>query len=205
MSETFERLKHTAIPVVRTGIERSARVLVDWLREGGMSVFEITTSVPGHDAIVRDLAGDPDALVGMGTVLDADGARRAIDAGADFLVSPCVVPEVIETAVAAGCPVIAGAATPTEVLAAHRTGATAVKIFPIRQLGGHAYLKAVRSVLPFVGLVPTGGIEIDEVDAYFQAGALAVGLGSQLARDAEIEAGDKAPIVERASRLAARS
>ncbi|MDQ0314526.1 bifunctional 4-hydroxy-2-oxoglutarate aldolase/2-dehydro-3-deoxy-phosphogluconate aldolase [Amorphus orientalis] len=199
----IEKLHGKAIPVVRTDREDTARRLVDWLGEAGMTIFEITTSVPNHTAIVRDLAREMDLLVGMGTVLDAETAEAAVAAGAAFLVSPCVVPEVIAVGRAAGVPVIPGAATPTEALTAHRAGAAAVKLFPSRQLGGPGFLKAVASVLPTVSLVPTGGIEIDDAGDYFAAGAFAIGLGSQLAKESEIESGDKAAVIERARRLAA--
>ncbi len=202
MPPDLARLRGRAVPVVRTASAAGARRLTDWLVAGGLSVVEVTTSVPGYTGLVAELARDPRLLVGTGTVLDAATAERALAAGSRFLVSPCVVPEVIELGRAAGVPVVPGAATPSEVLAAWRAGATAVKLFPIRQLGGPGFLKAVRSVLPEVPLMPTGGVELDEIDSYLAAGAFAVGLGSQLASAREIAEGARETIIARAARLA---
>lgn len=198
---TLERLRGQAIPVIRTGRTEEARRLVGWLRDGGLRVFEITTSVPGWDGLIRELGQDPDLLVGAGTVLDAAAAEAAIAAGSRFLVSPCVVPEVVAAGRSAGLPTVPGAATPTEVLTAHRAGAAAVKLFPIAQLGGPGFLRAVRSVLPEVPLIPTGGIEPEEVRDYLANGALAVGLGSQLAGPTDLERGAREAVVARATRL----
>lgn len=200
--DLLDALRGRAVPVIRTATTDQARTLIDWLSEGGLRVFEVTTTVPGWDGLVAELAGRDGVLVGTGTVLDAATARAAIAAGSRFLVSPCVVGEAIAAGRDAGVPVIPGAATPTEVLDAHRAGAAAVKLFPIRQLGGPGFLKAVKSVLPDIALMPTGGIELDEIAAYFEAGAAAVGLGGQLASGAEIAAGARATVVARAQRLA---
>jgi len=202
----LDRLRGRVVPVIRTGSASSARALVDALAAGGLTIFEITTSVPDHAALLAELARNDRLLVGMGTVLDAVAAHAAIDAGARFVVSPCVVPEVVEAAAARGVPAIPGAATPTEVLAAWRAGAAAVKCFPARQLGGPAFLKAVRSVLPDVPLIPTGGIELDDIDAYLAAGAHAVGMGGQLAAEADAGSPDRlAAATERARAIAARA
>lgn len=175
-----------------------------WLIHGGLTILEITTTVPGYAGLVTKLAADPRLLVGTGTVLDAATAEAAVEAGSRFLVSPCLVPDVIAVGKAAEVPVIPGAATPTEVLTAHRAGAAAVKLFPAEQLGGPGFLKAVRSVLPEVPLMPTGGIALEQVLEYISAGAFAVGLGSQLASQREIAAGARDEIIARAIRLAGR-
>lgn len=200
----LDRLSGAVVPVLRTSTLDSARTLVDWLAEGGITVFEITTTVPGHLDLLGELAADPRLICGMGTVLDAATADAAIAAGARFLVSPCTVPTVIDRGVAQGVPVLPGAATPTEVFTAHTLGAAAVKVFPASQLGGPGFLKAVRSVLPAVPLVPTGGIEMDEIDAYLAAGAFAVGMGSQLAAEADVKAGRRDLVLDRARRIASR-
>lgn len=157
----------------------------------GLPVLEIT--LDSHDAM-RQISllreSFPAMTLGAGTVIEGNQSLEAIAAGADFVVTPTLVPEVVEGCVARGVPCIAGAATPTEVLAAHRLGATAVKVFPVAQLGGPAYLKALRAPLGGIPLVPTGGIGTEDVTGYLQAGALAVGVGSSIfSRDA-LERGD---------------
>ena len=203
MSENvLGRLKGKAVPVIRTGNDETARRVVEWLREGGMSIFEITATVPGYAQLIKELANESSLLVGAGTILDDAAAKAAVDAGAQFIVSPCTVPDVIEAGRKAAVPVVAGAATPSEALEAHRHGAAAVKLFPARQLGGPGFVKALRSVFPNIAFIPTGGIEIDEISSYLAAGAHAVGLGSQIASETEIAAGERDKIVMRAAGLA---
>jgi 2-dehydro-3-deoxyphosphogluconate aldolase / (4S)-4-hydroxy-2-oxoglutarate aldolase len=134
-------------------------------------------------------------------VLTAAEAVAAIDAGARYLVTPALVPEVITTGLDRGVPVLAGALTPTEILAAYTAGASAVKVFPAA-LGGPAYLRLVRDPLPAIPLVPTGGVRLENVGDYLAAGAIAVGTGSQLTGDA-LRGGDLAALAERARRLVA--
>jgi 2-dehydro-3-deoxyphosphogluconate aldolase/(4S)-4-hydroxy-2-oxoglutarate aldolase len=124
-------------------------------------------------------------LVGAGTVTDADTARRAVDAGAEFIVTPCLVPEVIDAARRADIAVLPGALTPTEVLNAFRLGGDMVKVFPAQSVGGAAYLRALRGPFPEIPLVPTGGVTLENVRDMFGAGAVAIGVGSELiSRDA---------------------
>lgn len=186
MNAVLERLQAQVIPVIRMQEAEAALAAVDWLQEGGLRIFEITASVPGYLDIISELAGRADLLVGAGTLLDAEETRKAVLAGAQFLVSPCLVSEVIEAGRESGTAVIPGTATPTEALQAQRLGAAAVKVFPARQLGGPGYLKALKSVLPGIDVIPTGGIELDEVATYFAAGAFAVGMGGQLATQNDI-------------------
>lgn len=215
MSKVLNQLRAQVIPVIRMQETEAALTAVEWLHEGGIRIFEITASVPGYLEVIAELAGRDDLLVGAGTLLEAEDARKAVEAGARFLVSPCLVPEVIEAGAEASVPVIPGTATPTEALQAHRLGAAAVKVFPARQLGGPGYLKALRSVLPDIAVIPTGGIELDEVGGYFAAGAYAVGMGGQLvtqdevgaANAAKVENGETARqrVVARARHLSARA
>jgi 2-dehydro-3-deoxyphosphogluconate aldolase/(4S)-4-hydroxy-2-oxoglutarate aldolase len=124
-------------------------------------------------------------LVGAGTVTDADTARRAVDAGAEFIVTPCLVPEVIDAARRADIAVLPGALTPTEVLNAFRLGGDMVKVFPAQSVGGAAYLRALRGPFPEIPLVPTGGVTLENVRDMFGAGAVAIGVGIELiSRDA---------------------
>lgn len=215
MSRDLTQLRARIIPVIRMQDAKMALTAVDWLHEGGLRIFEITASVPGYLEVIAQLADRKDLLVGAGTLLEAEDARKAAEAGAQFLVSPCLVPEVIEAGAEAALPTIPGTATPTEALQAHKLGAAAVKVFPARQLGGPGYLKALRSVLPDIAVIPTGGIELDEVDDYFAVGAFAVGMGSQLVTQSEIsEDGNttdensttaKQRVLARARRLASHS
>jgi 2-dehydro-3-deoxyphosphogluconate aldolase/(4S)-4-hydroxy-2-oxoglutarate aldolase len=156
--------------------------VVEALLEGGLKVAEITMTVPNAiDAIAsvaKQFAGK--VLVGAGTVTDAHTARRAIDAGANFIVSPCLVPEVVDAAHQADIAVLPGALTPTEVFEAFRIGGDMVKVFPAQSLGGAAYLRALRGPFPKIPLVPTGGVTLENIGEMFKAGAAAVGVGTEL-------------------------
>lgn len=156
--------------------ERTAAVLVD----NGVSVLEVSlTSADALRVIERVAAGvGPGVHVGAGTVLTADDARSARDAGATFAVTPALG-EGVHASVELGLPVLAGALTPSEVLAAHRAGAAAVKVFPVSSLGpGH--VAALRAPFPDIPLVPVGGVGVEDVRPYLDAGAVAVGVGSPL-------------------------
>src|SRR5438270_10059197 len=150
--ETLAILRQVGvIPVVRSDSAEVAIRVTEVLIEAGLPIAEITLTVPNAIDVITKLAqrtGAERILIGAGTVIDADGARRAIRAGAEFIVSPGVVPDVIEAAKAAGVPVISGALTPTEILAATRAGADLIKVFPIKSLGGAAYIRALRAPFP---------------------------------------------------------
>ncbi len=179
------------------GIPDAARTLVD----NGVRVVEVALTTPGALGALETLcsAAPQEAAIGAGTVLTAQAARDAVQAGACYLVTPAVLPDVIAAAADLGVPVLAGAFTPTEILSAHRAGAQLVKLFPAAT-GGPAYLKAVRDPLPHIPLVPTGGIAVDEVPRYLAAGATAVGLGGQLIGDA-LDDGDLGELARRARQL----
>lgn len=151
------------------------------LHDAGITCLEITFTTPrATEAIARLRELLPEsAAPGAGTVLDSGQAKEALAAGATFLVSPAPCPDVVAAGVDAGVPVLPGAFTPGEVLAAWRSGASAVKVFPAASVGpGH--VRDLRAPLPDIPLVPTGGIRIDDAAVYLQAGAIAVGLGSSL-------------------------
>ena len=184
------------IPVSRAERADVAMDVVDTLVGAGLTIAEITMTVPGAiEAIrsVRKRLGDK-VLVGAGTVTDADTVRRAIDAGAQFIVSPCLVPEVIETARHADTAVLPGALTPTEVFQAFRLGGDLVKVFPAQNAGGAAYLRALRGPFPDIPLVPTGGVTLENLREMFDAGAVAVGVGSELISKADLARGDYAAV-----------
>jgi 2-dehydro-3-deoxyphosphogluconate aldolase / (4S)-4-hydroxy-2-oxoglutarate aldolase len=189
------------IPVIRCDSPEVAVRVAEVLIDAGLRVAEITLTVPGAiDAIaeVSRRISPQRALVGAGTVTTADEARDAMRAGARFIVSPCLVPEVIDAARAEGVPVIPGALTPTEILQAFRAGAELVKVFPAQSLGGPAYIKALRGPFPDLPLVPTGGVDLDNVADYIRAGATAVGVGSELVSRDALARGDYDAIAARA-------
>jgi 2-dehydro-3-deoxyphosphogluconate aldolase/(4S)-4-hydroxy-2-oxoglutarate aldolase len=151
------------------------------LLAGGISVVEFTlTGAGAYDAIgaTRAALGDA-AQIGVGTVLNVDAATASIDAGAQFVVTPTTSPAVIRACVARGTPILSGALTPTEALTAHEAGAAMVKLFPAR-FGGPQYLRDILAPLPFLQIVPTGGVSADNARAYIDAGAVAVGIGGSL-------------------------
>jgi 2-dehydro-3-deoxyphosphogluconate aldolase/(4S)-4-hydroxy-2-oxoglutarate aldolase len=172
------------------------------IRRGGIDQIEVTLDTPGALAAVeaeRDAGRD----IGVGTVVTADDAKVAVAAGAAFLVSPAVVADMVETAVDLGVDAIPGAFTPTEILRATDLGATAVKLFPA-PVGGPAYVRALRGPIPDVPFVPTGGVAVDDVRAYLDAGASCVGLGGELVgRTPPLGDDDLAAIAERAARALA--
>ena len=151
---------------------------VDSLVRGGIELVEVTIDTPGALAAVERAAGDGRA-VGVGTVVSAEQVRASAAAGARFVVSPGLVPEVIETALTLGLEPMPGVFTATEILTAAATGARVMKLFPA-SCGGPSYLSALRGPFPTLALIPTGGVRIDEVQAYLQAGATAIALGSDL-------------------------
>ena len=179
--EILERLRsYGALGIIRVQTSSDLVRIAEALREGGLKCLEITMTTPGAlEAIEGSRERLPDVLMGAGTVLDAVTAREAILAGAQFLVTPTVAPDVIEMAHRYGIPVIPGAMTPTEILACWEAGADMVKVFPASVLGS-GYIKAVRGPLPQIPLVPTGGITADNAGDFIKAGAALVCAGGWL-------------------------
>lgn len=192
-----------AIPVIRTETRAHAEQVVWWLAEAGIRIFEITLTTPGATALITALSEESDLLVGAGTVMGKADAEAALSAGAQFVVSPCLAAPVVATCKAAQRTVICGALTPSEIAQAAEFGADAVKVFPVNAMGGASYLRAVRDVYPHIRLVPTGGIRIDEVATYLDAGTFALGVGGALVDKGAIERGDAGPIKAAAAALVA--
>lgn len=193
-----------ALTVVRAETIPDAVALCAALVSGGLRTVELTFTTPDvlrHLGAAAAAAGSTGAIVGAGTVLTAADAQAAIDAGAAFLVTPGLRPDVAAVAVRNGIPLFPGALTPTEVAAAMDLGAAAVKIFPAGRFGP-PYLKDLRGPYPHIPLLPSGGINEDNAAEYLAAGALAVCAGTSVVPPATVAAGDWAEIKARASRFA---
>ena len=192
------------VAIIRMKDSEKVRAVFDAIGEGGVRVIEVTMSVPGAVELIRQLASRlPDGFVlGAGTVLDADTARRVIDAGARFVVSPVFRREVITACHERDAAVMPGCFTPTEILEAWDAGADVVKVFPATALGP-TFLKDVRGPLPQVKLMPTGGVTLDNAGDWIRAGAVAVGVGTALLDTAAIAAGEYGVLRANAARIVA--
>jgi 2-dehydro-3-deoxyphosphogluconate aldolase/(4S)-4-hydroxy-2-oxoglutarate aldolase len=168
------------------------------LAAGGLTSIELTMTTPGAISMLEQAAAElPDFLFGLGTVLDAETARAGILAGAKFIVTPALRPDVITLCKRYAVPVFAGALTPTEIVSAWETGADAVKVFPA-EFFGPAYIKSVKAPLPQIDLVPTGGVTPETIGAFLKAGATACAAGSALVDGKSLKDGNWAVITARA-------
>jgi 2-dehydro-3-deoxyphosphogluconate aldolase/(4S)-4-hydroxy-2-oxoglutarate aldolase len=188
------------IAVVRAQQASQVLPLSEALIAGGVRVIEITMTTPNAlEAIreAREKLGER-ALIGVGTVLDGDTCRAAIAAGAEFVVTPICRTELVAIAHAAGCPIMLGAYTPTEAQLAHEAGADFIKIFPADSLGA-GYIKALRAPLPHLRIVPTGGVDVQNVGEFLKAGCAALGVGSSLVSTKILQEADWPELSRRAS------
>jgi 2-dehydro-3-deoxyphosphogluconate aldolase/(4S)-4-hydroxy-2-oxoglutarate aldolase len=202
----LERIREVGlVPVVRASSAEEALAAVEAIRAGGIPILEITLTVPGAIGIIRELTQrlGNEALIGAGTVLDADTAQECIDAGARFIVSPALDIPTIQLCRRLVVPVFAGALTPTEILTAWKAGANAVKVFPANAVGGASYLKSVKAPLPQIELLPTGGVNLNTAADFIKAGAFALGIGADLVDLAALRRGDAAAITEKARQYVA--
>jgi 2-dehydro-3-deoxyphosphogluconate aldolase/(4S)-4-hydroxy-2-oxoglutarate aldolase len=169
------------LPSVRVNAKELARFAAQTVYTAGIPVVEITLTVPGALEVINDLAiRYPDMAVGAGTVLDQDLAQAAIDAGARFITSPGFIPEVVAYAKKAEVVVFPGAMTPSEIIAGWKAGADFVKIFPTSPIGGAQYVRALKSPLPQIPLIVTGGVNQLTACDFIAAGAVAIGVGGEL-------------------------
>jgi 2-dehydro-3-deoxyphosphogluconate aldolase/(4S)-4-hydroxy-2-oxoglutarate aldolase len=191
------------VPVVRASSPKEARMAAEAVCKGGISIVEITMTVPGAVEVIRELAKESgkEILVGAGTVLNAEMARQCLDAGAEFLVSPGFNRGMVEFAAREGKLVMAGALTPTEVITAWEAGADFVKVFPCGQVGGAKYIKALKGPLPQIPLVPTGGVNLETAAEFIEAGAAALGVGGELVQAEALKTGKPEVIVENARKF----
>ena len=203
-SEVIQTIKDIGvIPVVRATSADEAMRAIDAIREGGISVLEITMTVPGAVKLIEEVVKryGKDALVGAGTVLDPETATACISSGAQFVVSPALNLETIACCRERDIAVMPGALTPTEVVHAWKAGADFVKVFPAGAVGGPSYLKALKAPLPQIELVPTGGVSLTTARDFIRAGAAALGVGTDLVDINAIREGQSAVITERAKQF----
>jgi len=202
-SETLDQLvAYGVVPVIRNSSAALARTAMGWLREAGYGTFEITMTTPGAVGLIEEMTAEGGALIGAGTVLTAAGVADVVKAGARYVVSPCVLPEVAAACRDHGVACLMGALTPTEVHAAITAGVDAVKVFPASTVGP-AHIKALRSVFPGVRFVPTGGIDASNVAAYVAAGVVCVGAGGKLVDETLVKNGDREAILAAGRQLLA--
>jgi 2-dehydro-3-deoxyphosphogluconate aldolase/(4S)-4-hydroxy-2-oxoglutarate aldolase len=191
-SETIQRIRDIGvIPVVRASSGEEAIQVVEAIKAGGISILEITMTVPGAVQVIEQLVkrfGD-EAVVGAGTVLDPEVARACISVGAQFIVSPALNLETIACCRQQEIPIMPGALTPTEIVTAWNAGADFVKVFPAGAVGGASYIKSLKAPLPQIELVPTGGVSLQTAASFIEAGAAAIGVGADLVDIKAIRAG----------------
>lgn len=200
-AEVIQTIRETGIiPVVRAQSADEAMKAIDAIRAGGISILEITMTVPGAVGVIEEVSQryGSEALVGAGTVLDGETARACILAGARFVVSPSLNLETIEVCRRYGIAVMPGALTPTEVVQAWSAGADFVKVFPAGAVGGASYIKSLKAPLPQIELVPTGGVSLKTAADFIKAGASALGVGADLVDVKAIREGQPGLITERA-------
>ncbi len=172
--------------------------MIDAAADAGIAAVEVTLDSPSPLEIIRAACRrHPDLAIGAGTVRTADDATSALAAGASFIVSPILADEVVAVAVAAGVPVVPGAATPTEIWRVIQSGAPMVKIFPARELGGPAFIEAVSGPLDRPRLIPTGGVDVTNGPDFLAAGAVALGIGAALFPADALAAGDSGEVSRR--------
>jgi len=203
-SEVLKQIKDVGIiPVVRATTADEAMRAIDAIREGGIAVLEITMTVPGAVGVIEQVAArfGNDALVGAGTVLDAEKAKDCVSAGAKFIVSPALNMETIAYCREHDVAIMPGALTPTEVVQAWNAGADLVKVFPAGAVGGASYLKALKAPLPQIDLVPTGGVSLKTAADFIRAGAAALGVGADLVDIKAIREGQARSITDRAKQF----
>jgi 2-dehydro-3-deoxyphosphogluconate aldolase/(4S)-4-hydroxy-2-oxoglutarate aldolase len=189
------------LPAIRVSAPELARFAVEAVNRAGIPVAEVTMTVPNALDVIFEMSQSlPEMVIGAGTVLDAETARRSLDAGARFLTSPGFVPEVVEFAARNDIVVFPGALTPTEVITAWKAGADFVKIFPCAQVGGYDYIRTLKVPLPQVPLIASGGVNQQTAFDFILAGASALGIGDRLISQDALYTRKQAQISELARR-----
>jgi 2-dehydro-3-deoxyphosphogluconate aldolase/(4S)-4-hydroxy-2-oxoglutarate aldolase len=199
--EAAKRIREIGIvPVVRATSAKHAQLAAEAVCAGGIPIVEVTMTVPGAVELIAQLvkASGAEILIGAGTVLDAETARRCLDAGAQFIVSPGFDSSTVRFVKQQGTLMMAGALTPTEVIGAWKAGSDFVKIFPCGSMGGAKYLKALKAPLPQVPMIPTGGVNLETAADMIRAGAEALGVGGELVFSSALASGYIQPITNAA-------
>lgn len=180
--DTLKRLHEIGlVPVLRAESVQEALGLAAAIAAGGVTVLEVTMTVPGAIEVLRRLREDlPHVMVGAGTVLDPETARICLLEGARFIVSPSTNVRTIELCQRYSIPVMPGALTPTEIVTAWQAGADVVKLFPAGAMGGASYIRSLKAPLPHIQMIPTGGVSLTTAREYLEAGAFALGVGADL-------------------------
>lgn len=196
-------LRHQrAIAVIRAPEIELGQKMAQAVAAGGIKVIEITWNSARAPELISNLrALLPDCTIGSGTLLNVLQLREAIAAGAQFLFTPHVNPNLIQAAVEADIPIIPGALSPTEIVTAHQAGASCVKVFPIQAVGGASYIKSLQAPLSEIPLIPTGGVNLENACKFITSGAIAVGLSSSLFPPQLIKLQDWESISHQAYRL----
>jgi 2-dehydro-3-deoxyphosphogluconate aldolase/(4S)-4-hydroxy-2-oxoglutarate aldolase len=190
------------LPAVRVSSAEDAHFAADCVTTGGIPIVEITMTVPEAVSLISHLVSQHrNLVVGAGTVLDLETARRCVDAGASFLTAPGFDPALVEFAAKEDLAVLPGALTPTEVVMAWRAGGDFVKVFPCAQVGGDKYIKALKTALPQIPLIAAGGVNQQTATHFIMAGATAIGVGNELIPPEAIEMRESARIRELARRF----
>jgi 2-dehydro-3-deoxyphosphogluconate aldolase/(4S)-4-hydroxy-2-oxoglutarate aldolase len=190
------------IPAIRVSLAEEAHFAADSVAEGGIPIVEITMTVSEAVKLISHLVHHHQKMiVGAGTVLDTETARRCLDAGASFLTSTGFDAGVVEFAAKEGIAVLPGALTPTEVITAWRAGADFVKVFPCAQVGGGKYIKALKTALPQIPLIAAGGVTQQTAASFILAGAAAIGVGTELIPTEAIERRESERVRELAHRF----
>ena len=198
IQQTIERVG--LVPVLRAKSLAQARAVAEAMIAGGLTVVEVTMTVPGAVDLLKELKKQYGSklLLGSGTVTTADQCQATIDAGAEFVVSPSLHLEVIETTKKNGKVSCPGVLTPTEAITAWNAGADYVKVFPCSAVGGAPYLKALLAPFPQLKIIPTGGVTLQTAESFIKAGAKALGVGSDLVNLAAVDEGHPEKISETA-------
>ncbi|HTZ74170.1 MAG TPA: bifunctional 4-hydroxy-2-oxoglutarate aldolase/2-dehydro-3-deoxy-phosphogluconate aldolase [Candidatus Aquilonibacter sp.] len=191
------------IPIVRVDSTDLARRAVAAIHKGGISIVEITMTVPGAVRVIEELAAEmgETTLIGAGTVLDPEKARECVRAGAHFIVSPALNPKTIAYCNDEDIVILPGALTPTEVVNAWSLGGDMIKIFPAGEVGGAGYIKALKGPLPQIKMIPTGGVSLATAKSFLEAGSEALGVGGDLVSVSALKQGLDARITERAKQF----
>jgi 2-dehydro-3-deoxyphosphogluconate aldolase/(4S)-4-hydroxy-2-oxoglutarate aldolase len=190
------------MPAVRTACAEDARFAAETVCKAGIPIVEITMTVPGAlDVITHLIHHMPKLIVGAGTLLDLETARKCADAGVHFLTSPGFDPQIVNFGVSRKLAVIPGALTPTEIITAWKAGSDFVKVFPCSQVGGDTYIRALRGPLPRVPLIAAGGVNQQTASHFIRAGADALGVGRQLIPEEAVQSRKEEQIRELARRF----